>query len=82
LLKNLPPSVGLELGYLSFKIREAVERMLPTPIGDYVGTLNAIADLVLSSEKELCQKGSLGVTSPEQSQLGLVRTENQILQYW
>jgi hypothetical protein len=56
--------------------------MLPTPIGDYVGTLNAIADLVLSSEKELCQKGSLGVTSPEQSQLGLVRTENQILQYW
>jgi len=55
---------------------------VPTPTGDYVGTLNAIADLVLSSEKELCQKGSLGVTSPEQSQLGLVRTENQILQYW
>ena len=36
-------------------------RRVPTPNGDYVGTLNAIADLVLSFETELYQKGSLGV---------------------
>ena len=35
-----------------------LRRRVPTPTGDYVGTLNAIVDLVLSSEIELCQKGS------------------------
>jgi fructokinase len=38
-----------------------LRRRVPTPNGDYVGTLNAIADLVLSFETELYQKGSLGV---------------------
>ena len=45
-----------------------------TPTGDYVGTLNAIADLVLLSEWELCQKGSLGVASP-----GAISTRNGLL---
>ena len=47
---------------------------VPTPTGDYVGTLNAIADLVLLSERELCQKGSLGVASP-----GAISTRNGLL---
>ena len=37
---------------------------VPTPTGDYVGTLNAIADLVLLSERELCQKGVVGRRVP------------------
>jgi len=49
---------------------------VPTPTGDYVGTLSAIADLVRSAENELCQKGSLGVA--EQSQLGLASSKTQI----
>ena len=47
---------------------------VPTPTGGYVGTLNAIADLVLLSERELCQKGSLGVASP-----GAISTRNGLL---
>jgi fructokinase len=51
---------------------------VPTPTGDYVGTLNAIADLVLLSERELCQKGSLGVGSPGaiSTRTGLLKNSN------
>ena len=51
-----------------------LRRRVPTPIRDYVGTLNAIADLVLSSEIELCQKGSFGVASP-----GAISTRTNLL---
>jgi fructokinase len=55
-----------------------LRRRVPTPTGDYVGTLNAIADLVLSSETELCQKGSLGVASPGaiSTRTGLLKNSN------
>ena len=51
---------------------------VPTPTGDYVGTLNTIADLVLSSETELSQKGSLGVASPGaiSTRTGLLKNSN------
>ena len=51
---------------------------VPTPTGDYVGTLNAIADLVLLSERELCQNGSLGVASPGaiSTRTGLLKNSN------
>jgi fructokinase len=51
---------------------------VPTPTGDYGGTLNAIADLVLLSERELCQKGSLGVASPGaiSTRTGLLKNSN------
>jgi fructokinase len=51
-----------------------LRRRVPTPTGDYVGTLNSIADLVLLSERELCQKGSVGVASP-----GAISTRNGLL---
>ena len=41
-----------------------LQRRVPTPTGDDVGTLNTIADLVLLFERELCQNGSVGVASP------------------
>src|SRR6202030_3085733 len=51
---------------------------VPTPTGDYVGTLNAIADLVLSSETELCQKSSVAVASPGpiSGRTGLLKNSN------
>jgi fructokinase len=58
-----------------------LRRRVPTPNGDYVGTLNAIADLVLSFETELCQKGSLGVASPGaiSTRTGLLKNSNSIV---
>ena len=51
-----------------------MRRRVPTPTGDYVGTLDAIADLVLLSEREAWQKGSLGVASP-----GAISTRDGLL---
>ena len=58
-----------------------LRRRVPTPNGDYVGTLNAIADLVLSFETELYQKGSLGVASPGaiSTRTGLLKNSNSIV---
>ena len=55
-----------------------LRRRVPTPNGDYVGTLNAIADLVLLSERELCQNGSVGVASPGaiSTRTGLLKNSN------
>jgi fructokinase len=58
-----------------------LRRRVPTPNGDYVGTLNAIADLVLSFETELYQKGSLGVASPGaiSTRTGLLKNSNSVV---
>ena len=55
-----------------------LRRRVPTPTGDYVGTLNAIADLVFFSERELCQNGSVGVASPGaiSTRTGLLKNSN------
>jgi predicted NBD/HSP70 family sugar kinase len=55
-----------------------LRRRVPTPNGDYVGTLDAIADLVLSF---VCQKGSLGVASPGaiSTRTGLLKNSNSIV---
>jgi predicted NBD/HSP70 family sugar kinase len=55
-----------------------LRRRVPTPTGDYVGTLNAIADLVLLSERELCQNGSVGIASPGaiSTRTGLLKNSN------
>ena len=58
-----------------------LRRRVPTPNGDYVGTLNAIADLVHSFETELYQTGSLGVASPGaiSTRTGLLKNSNSIV---
>ena len=55
-----------------------LRRRVSTPTGDDVGTLNAIADLVLLFERELGQNGSLGVASPGaiSTRTGLVKNSN------
>ena len=54
---------------------------VPTPTGDYIGTLKAIADLVLFVEKELSQKGSVGVASPGaiSTRTGLLKNSNSTI---
>ena len=48
-----------------------LRRRVPTPNGDYVGTLNAIADLVHSSKRNFAKQARWASHPPEQSQLGL-----------
>jgi fructokinase len=77
--------IGIDLGGTKIEVIALDENgvtllrhRVPTPTGDYVGTLNAIADLVLLSERELCQKGSLGVASPGaiSTRTGLLKNSN------
>jgi len=50
----------------------------PTPAGDYVGTLRAIAELVAFVEKEVGRQGSVGVASPGavSARTGLLKNSN------
>jgi fructokinase len=41
-----------------------IRRRVPTPSGDYRGTLSAISELVDSIERELARRGTVGVASP------------------
>jgi len=53
-------------------------RRVPTPRGDYPGTLAAIAGLVQQTERDLGQRGSLGVGIPgaESRVTGLIKNAN------
>jgi fructokinase len=55
-----------------------IRRRVPTPSGDYSGTLNAIGVLVDSIERELSRKGSVGVATPGaiSPKTGLVKNSN------
>jgi len=63
--------IGIDLGGTKIEIialddkgATLLRHRVPTPTGDYVGTLNAIADLVLLAEKDVCQKATLGIAVP------------------
>jgi fructokinase len=51
---------------------------IPTPVGDYAATLDAIAELVFGIERELGELGSVGVGTPGSLSLqtGLIRNAN------
>jgi fructokinase len=77
--------IGIDLGGTKIEVialddNEAtlLRHRAPTPSGDYVGILNAIADLVLFAERELCQQGTLGVASPGaiSTRTGLLKNSN------
>lgn len=77
--------IGVDLGGSKIEVialdesgATLLRHRVPTPTGDYAGTLNAIADIVLSAEKELCQKGTLGVASPGaiSARTGLLKNSN------
>jgi hypothetical protein len=73
--------IGIDLGGTKIEIialddngATLVRHRVPTPTGDYIGTLNAIADLVLLAERDLCRKGTLGIAVP-----GAISTRTGVL---
>jgi len=57
---------------------ELLRRRVPTPRGDYAGTLAAIAELVRQAEHQLGERGSLGLGIPgaESRVSGLIKNAN------
>jgi len=55
-----------------------LRQRVPTPSGDYAGTLNTIAALVVSAERDLRQTGTVGVASPGaiSTRTGLLKNSN------
>jgi fructokinase len=73
--------IGIDLGGTKIEIialddngATLVRHRVPTPTGDYIGTLNAIADLVLLAERDLCRKATLGIAVP-----GAISTRTGVL---
>jgi fructokinase len=79
--------IGVDLGgtkteaiALDVSGKELWRKRLDTPRGDYEGTVNTIAALVLEAEKDLGEKGSVGVGIPGTvvAATGLVKNANSI----
>jgi len=77
--------LGIDLGGSKIEIvalgsagEELLRRRLPTPQGDYPGTLGAIVGLVEQAENDLQQRGTLGVGIPGalSALTGLVKNAN------
>ncbi len=63
--------LGIDLGGTKIEIialdprgRELLRRRIPTPHGDYRGTLAALAGLVRDAERELGRPGTVGIGTP------------------
>ncbi len=63
--------IGIDLGGTKIEVialgedgATLLRQRSPTPNGDYDGILETIAELVLSAEKQLGRKGTVGVASP------------------
>jgi fructokinase len=77
--------LGVDLGGTKTEIialaddgRELLRQRVPTPQGDYVATLKAIASLVDNAENSLGQRGSVGIGIPGAESLatGLIKNAN------
>jgi fructokinase len=77
--------LGIDLGGSKIEIvalagdsTELLRRRVPTPHGDYLGTLTAVAGLVREAENQLGQQGSIGVGIPgaESRVTGLIKNAN------
>ena len=63
--------IGIDVGGSKIELvaldeggREALRRRLPTPQGDYAGTVRAVATLVHAAERELGGRASVGIGTP------------------
>jgi fructokinase len=58
-----------------------LRRRVPTPTRDYLGILDAVADLVTFAEQELAQKGTVGVATPGaiSPKTGFIKNSNSIV---
>ena len=79
--------LGIDLGGTKIEIialddegGELLRRRVPTPQGDYSGTLRAIADLVLQVEVALGQAGTVGIGTPGSISrvTGLLKNSNSV----
>ena len=76
--------IGIDLGGSKIEIAafdgltELARQRIPTPQGDYMGTVMAIAGLVESVENKLGQRASVGIGIPgtESAQSGLIKNAN------
>ena len=77
--------IGIDLGGTKIELvalagdsAELLRRRVPTPRGDYQGTLTAVVDLVKQSEDELGQQATVGVGIPgaESRATGLIKNAN------
>ena len=77
--------LGIDLGGSKIEIvalnddsTELLRRRVPAPRGDYQATLTAIAGLINEAERELAQRGSVGIGIPGAESLvtGLVKNAN------
>ena len=77
--------LGIDLGGTKIEIvalandsAELLRRRVPTPRGDYRGTVKAVAGLVDAAENELGQRGSVGIGIPgaESRATGLIKNSN------
>lgn len=73
--------IGLDLGGTKIEVIALDERgdclareRVPTPVGDYEATLDAVADLVRQVETRLERRGSIGVGSP-----GAISTRTRLI---
>lgn len=79
--------LGIDLGGTKIEIvalddegGELLRRRIPTPQGDYAGTLRAIADLVHQVEAALGQAGTVGIGTPGaiSRATGLLKNSNSV----
>jgi predicted NBD/HSP70 family sugar kinase len=79
--------IGIDLGGTKMEAlalasdgREALRRRVPTPTGDYPGTIAAIAELVIGLERELGESGTVGVGIPGaiSPATGLIKNSNSL----
>lgn len=77
--------IGVDLGGSKIEIialgragRELLRKRIPTPQGDYMATIMALAGLVEATEVELGQRGTLGIGIPGAESLhsGLIKNAN------
>lgn len=77
--------LGIDLGGTKIEImaladdgQQLLRRRIPTPQGDYQATIHAVAGLVIDSERELAQTGTVGIGIPGAESLvtGLIKNAN------
>jgi predicted NBD/HSP70 family sugar kinase len=77
--------IGIDLGGSKIELialdaqgREVLRRRVPTPQGDYLATVEAVARLVEAAEAELGQRATLGIGMPGAESLasGLIKNAN------
>jgi fructokinase len=80
--------IGVDLGGTKIEIialddsgAPVLRRRVPTPVGDYSGTIRAIAELVRSAQSQVGVFASVGIATPGalSPQTGLLRNSNSVV---